>query len=449
VRATGEMREDSYSRDRPFGSAHGSAVLVLLALVGVVAWPPTGGWISAAVQQQLRKCSGAASGAGTLVRQQPSSTRPLAARSVLGRQPHPAVQYRLGPNPQAVLPPGLRCCDAPRNGSAVRNRSSSNRATNSLSSLSTCLLLCPSLGLWPGHIAPRCPLDAGERAPVHYGALSGEQVGTYVCAAHGGLWKSGTSAMQEFIHRSMVRMCDTHPGSGRACNTSGPISPTGVLAFPDEVSLPPGWGGKRKTLFWHGKGFLHTPRWDAGTAMVFMVRDPREAIVSLWEWMHFPRSSPPAGALVSCMWAVDKAREALEIVEGAAQRLNEPQTALLLIKHSSLSSHPTIVYRQVFGFLGLSVPWARVERQMIASMADVKSHLSAPRGRQQSINYRGAISGSARYQQRLPLPAANFICQMMRASPAVAALFLEGVQLVTSDLGLSLTSLPLPLTRGS
>ena len=328
----------------------------------------------------------------------------------------------------ALHPPfkGFRCCD----------EDGANRTALS------CVLLCPSDAAW----LPTSPVWTDSQCPSWPGSQPGEPVSwrvpprhsdgsTYLCAASGGLWKSGTTNLHAVVHDGIGAMCASRLLS--RCNVSS-ILPSGVLSWVDEMHgaalqhVSAATASQKPAsfawLWWHGKGYAHEARWAAGVAMIFMVRDPREAVVSLWEFELFPTTRPEPNATLSCGYAVSHAATAVELISTAAHRLHDGNSTLLLVKHASLAANASVVYAQIFGFLGIGRPWARLssahgERAVLASSRNTQLK---PSGTHRAIVYRGGTSGRTRYAQYLPRPASVRVCEMMRSSPPVAALFLQG-----------------------
>ena len=118
----------------------------------------------------------------------------------------------------------FRCCD--------RGASATVPATE-------CILLCPSDAAWLPRSAvflkPGCPTWPGTspgaaKASSYALHTGGAPLGSYVCAASGGLWKSGTSNVQQMVHGGIAAMCGARtPRLLSRCNTSK-LQTSGILS---------------------------------------------------------------------------------------------------------------------------------------------------------------------------------------------------------------------------
>eukprot|EP00966_Prymnesium_polylepis_P080616 1867990-Prymnesium_polylepis.1 len=137
-------------------------------------------------------------------------------------------------------------------------------------------------------------------------------------------------------------------------------------------------------------------------------------------------SAAPPTARIPCWWAASKMKEALRILTGAIARLGKPDHATLLVKHSSMARNRSAVFAQVFEFLGLGASWAAVQASVASTHRQkaIKKELARAGGRQNAINYRGGVVGSARYASRYSAKTRQMLYMQMLEHPAVIQLFL-------------------------
>ena len=333
-------------------------------------------------------------------------------------------------------------------------------------SLADCLLLCPSSGNTPdgAWTLPHTNASAGRDCWTHEVAPSRR----HLCAGDNGLWKSGTTYLSGFMLRALEHMC-TNASNALASHKSISCShvrlpPRGTLGAPSSqqrpdqsARFPTGMAPEfvfhlphRRAELWYfskywtnGKpGMLpdHATSWGDGFAMIYTIRDPRESVVSLWEWMTFPKTAAPAGArLTDRSFAISRTKEATAKIAAVARKVSGGARTLL-VKHSSLQQDRAAVFTQVMQFLGLGASWEPIAAELTSSAQASSDHalMSDPtKTAAGHINFRGAVAGAARFEKRLPPSIAAEMCEIVRSEPIVRRLFLPGGQCGSSEAAVS------------